>query len=76
MTQTPALKSLILNILSVASVGAFDFFILPLLDPRHEKFVHRHFGALYQAFWLAPLVTISLWLNVSTQQRTQSDPQC
>ncbi|KAG9012337.1 hypothetical protein FRB93_001759 [Tulasnella sp. JGI-2019a] len=60
-----AVKSLILNTLSVVSVGAFDLFILPLLDPHNDKFFHKHFGAVYQAFWLAPLVGLSLWLNVS-----------
>ncbi|KAG8898382.1 hypothetical protein FRB99_007481 [Tulasnella sp. 403] len=62
--QAHAVRSAILNVLSIASVAAFDILILPLLDPRNEKWFHRHFGALYQAFWLAPLVAISLYLNL------------
>ncbi|KAG8858526.1 hypothetical protein FRB96_005198 [Tulasnella sp. 330] len=50
---------------SKTSVGVFDLLILPLLDPRNDKFFHKHFGALYQAFWLAPLVGLSIWLNIS-----------
>lgn len=58
------MRSAILNALSITSVVAFNFFIMPLLDPKNEKWFHRHFEALYQAIWLAPLVAVSLYLNV------------
>lgn len=57
-------KSAILNALSITSVGVFDWLILPLLDPGNRKWFHRHFEALYQGLWLAPLVALSLFLNV------------
>lgn len=58
-------KSAILNALSITSVGVFDWFILPLLDPGNKKWFHRHFEALYQGLWLAPLVALSLFLNLT-----------
>ncbi|KAG8969695.1 hypothetical protein FRB90_010720, partial [Tulasnella sp. 427] len=58
-------KSAILNALSITSVGVFDWLILPLLDPGNKKWFHRHFEALYQGLWLAPLVALSLFLNLT-----------
>lgn len=58
-------KSAILNALSITSVGVFDWLILPLLDPGNRKWFHRHFEALYQGLWLAPLVALSLFLNLT-----------
>ncbi|KAG8967054.1 hypothetical protein FRC03_010802 [Tulasnella sp. 419] len=56
-------KTVILNSLSLVSVLVFDYVIEPMLDPRHDSWVHKHFSLLYQGFWLLPIITVSLYLN-------------
>jgi etoposide-induced 2.4 mRNA len=56
-------KSLLLNSISLASIYAFDFMLLPLVQER-RTFVPRNLGWFYQTLWLLPVVGISFYLNV------------
>ncbi|EED81729.1 predicted protein [Postia placenta Mad-698-R] len=53
-------KSLVLNALALSSIYAFDLLLLPLGE-RH--WLRRNIGWAYQAFWLLPVVGVSLYLN-------------
>lgn len=54
--QANIYKSLVLNSLSLTSIYAFDFLILPLVTHK-QKF-------LYQILWLLPVIGVSYYLNV------------
>lgn len=57
-------KSLLVNVVSLASVYFFDLMLLPLTR-EHEYWLRRNVGWFYQTLWLFPVVGISLYLNVS-----------
>lgn len=57
------LKSLLVNLLSLASVYFFDLLLRPLTH-EHEHWLRRNVGWVYQALWLFPVVGLSLYLNV------------
>ena len=56
-------KSLLLNSISLASIYAFDFVFLPLMQEQ-RTFNPRNLGWFYQTLWLLPVVGISFYLNV------------
>ncbi|KAG9122514.1 hypothetical protein FRC07_001073, partial [Ceratobasidium sp. 392] len=56
-------KSLLLNSLSLASIYTLDLIFIPLLAGKQDRWLHRNFGSLYTAFWLLPVIGISLYLN-------------
>ncbi|KAH9930913.1 etoposide-induced protein 2.4-domain-containing protein [Fomitopsis serialis] len=56
------LKSLLLNLLSLASIYLFDLLLFPLAQGEHY-WLHRNVGWAYQVLWLLPVVGISLYLN-------------
>lgn len=58
------LKSMLLNVLSLASIYLFDLLLFPLAKGEHY-WLHRNVGWAYQVLWLLPVVSISLYLNVS-----------
>lgn len=58
------LKSMLLNVLSLASIYLFDLLLFPLAKGEHY-WLHRNVGWAYQVLWLLPVVGISLYLNVS-----------
>lgn len=65
--RTNVLKSLLLNSLSLASIYTFDFVLL-LIFPHgrnEQQWLHRNIGWFYNILWVLPVVTISLYLNVS-----------
>jgi len=47
-------KSLLLNSISLASIYAFDFILLPLVQER-RTLVPRNLGWFYQTLWLLPV---------------------
>lgn len=55
-------KSLLLNLLSLASIYGFDLLLAPLLHGQ-TRWVHRNVGWFYQALWLLPVVGTSFYLN-------------
>jgi hypothetical protein len=57
-------KSLLLNSISLTSIYAFDFLLLPLVQDQ-QKWFHRNIGWFYQTLWLLPVVGLSFYLNVS-----------
>ncbi|CCM06027.1 uncharacterized protein FIBRA_08272 [Fibroporia radiculosa] len=61
------LKSLLLNVLALASVAFFDILLAPLgVDVQNERsWMHRNVGWAYQVLWLLPVVGISLYLNTT-----------
>ncbi|KAI0050047.1 hypothetical protein FA95DRAFT_705703 [Auriscalpium vulgare] len=60
-----ALKSVLLNGISLLSIFVFNFLLHPLANDEPKKGLHTSFGWLYQILWLAPLVGVSLYLNAS-----------
>ena len=58
------LKSMLLNVLSLASIYLFDLLLFSLAKGEHH-WLHRNVGWAYQVLWLLPVVGISLYLNVS-----------
>jgi hypothetical protein len=58
-----AYKSLLLNLLSLTSIYAFDLLLLPLVQEQ-DNWIH-HVGWFYQILWLLPVVGVSYYLNVS-----------
>ncbi|KAG8739044.1 hypothetical protein FRC10_006239 [Ceratobasidium sp. 414] len=58
-------KSLLLNSLSLVSIYTLDLIFVPLLAGKQDRWLHRNFGSLYTAFWLLPVIGVSLYLNVS-----------
>ena len=63
-----ALKSFILNGISVLSIYVFDFFLQPLVQEQPpQKWLHRSVGLFYRVLWLLPIVGVSLYLNVRTR---------
>ena len=67
------MKSGLLNGVSLISIWAFEL-LMGLASRRHGSqsnpasergFIHRNLGWFYQALWLAPVVGVSLYLNVS-----------
>ena len=69
-----ALKSFLLNGISLLSIYVFDLLLHPLslsreeggarLGPQSRNGLHRSIGWLYRVLWLLPLVGVSLYLNV------------
>ncbi|PFH52432.1 hypothetical protein AMATHDRAFT_140128 [Amanita thiersii Skay4041] len=56
------LKSFLLNLLSLLSVYVFNFLLLPLV--RHKQnWLYQNVGWFYQALWLFPIISVSLYLN-------------
>jgi hypothetical protein len=63
-----ALKSFMLNGISVLSIYVFDFFLQPLAHEQPpQKWLHRSLGWFYHVLWLLPVVGVSLYLNVRTR---------
>ncbi|KAH9063728.1 hypothetical protein EDB83DRAFT_2506478 [Lactarius deliciosus] len=61
-----ALKSFILNGISLLSVYVFDLFLHPLaLEQPPQKWLHRSISWFYRVLWLLPVVGVSLYLNAS-----------
>ncbi|KAN0076893.1 Etoposide-induced protein [Tylopilus felleus] len=58
------LKSLLLNMLSLTSIYAFDLILQPLVHD-HPSWLHRNVGWLYRVLWLLPVVGVSFYLNSS-----------
>ena len=58
------IKSLVLNSLSLVSIYAFDWVILPLLHKRRSPDSLTNTYSTYQLLWLFPVVGVSLYLNV------------
>jgi etoposide-induced 2.4 mRNA len=71
-----ALKSFLLNGISLLSIYVFDLLLHPLSLSRGEESreegarlqaqngLHRSIGWLYRILWLLPVVGVSLYLNV------------
>ena len=60
-----ALKSFMLNGISVLSIYVFDLFLQPLAQEQPpQKWLHRSVGWFYRVLWLLPVVGVSLYLNV------------
>ena len=60
-----ALKSFMLNGISVLSIYVFDLFLQPLAQEQPpQKWLHRSVGWFYRILWLLPVVGVSLYLNV------------
>lgn len=57
-------KSLLLNSVSLLSIYVFDLLLQPLVRDQ-QKWFHRNIGWFYQILWLFPVLSISLYLNVS-----------
>ena len=63
-----AIKSFILNGISLLSIYVFDLFLQPLTQEQPpQKWLHRSIGWFYRILWLLPLVGVSLYLNVRTR---------
>ena len=63
-----AIKSFILNGISLLSIYVFDLFLQPLTQEKPpQKWLHRSIGWFYRILWLLPLVGVSLYLNVRTR---------
>lgn len=58
------LKSAAVNLLSLVFIYVFDLLLLPLV--HQPSWFHQNIGWIYQVFWLFPVMTISLYLNVSS----------
>ncbi|KAG9100662.1 hypothetical protein FS749_013898 [Ceratobasidium sp. UAMH 11750] len=56
-------KSLLLNSLSLVSIYTLDLIFVPLLAGKQDRWLHRNFGSLYTAFWVLPVIGVSLYLN-------------
>jgi etoposide-induced 2.4 mRNA len=78
--QGNVLKSGLLNGVSLISIWVFEF-LVGLASQRHGSqrdsasergFIHRNLGWFYQALWLAPIVGVSLYLNVGGDFLTSS----
>ena len=63
-----ALKSFMLNGISLLSIFVFDLFLQPLTQEQPpQKWLHRSVGWFYRVLWLLPVVGVSLYLNVRTR---------
>jgi etoposide-induced 2.4 mRNA len=63
-----ALKSFMLNGISLLSIYIFDLFLQPLVQEQPpQKWLHRSVGWFYRVLWLLPVVGVSLYLNVRTR---------
>ena len=74
--RTNALKSFLLNGISLLSIYVFDLLLHPLsrrgdesrdgarVQSQNVNTLHRSIGWLYRIFWLLPVVGVSLYLNV------------
>ncbi|KAI0060794.1 hypothetical protein BV25DRAFT_1992601 [Artomyces pyxidatus] len=60
-----ALKSFVLNSISLLSIYVFDLLLHPLAKDQPQKWLHRNVGWFYQILWLLPVVGASLYLNAS-----------
>ncbi|KAH8108159.1 etoposide-induced protein 2.4-domain-containing protein [Cristinia sonorae] len=60
--RSNVLKSLLLNVLSLASISFLDHLLLPLAA-NQQKWLHRNVGWFYQVLWLLPVVGMSFYLN-------------
>jgi len=60
------LKSLLLNMLSLTSIYAFDLILQPLVHD-HPSWLHRNVGWFYRVLWLLPVVGVSFYLNVCSR---------
>ncbi|KAI9456275.1 etoposide-induced protein 2.4-domain-containing protein [Lactarius psammicola] len=61
-----ALKSFMLNGISLLSIYVFDLFLQPLAQEQPpQKWLHRSVGWFYRVLWLLPVVGASLYLNAS-----------
>ncbi|KAI0303492.1 etoposide-induced protein 2.4-domain-containing protein, partial [Multifurca ochricompacta] len=61
-----ALKSFLLNGISLLSIYIFDLLLHPLAQEQQpHKQLHRNFGWLYHVLWLLPVVGLSFYLNAS-----------
>jgi len=61
-----ALKSFILNGISLLSIYFFDLFLQPLAQEQPpQKSLHRSVSWFYHVLWLLPVAGVSLYLNVS-----------
>ena len=58
------IKSFVVNLLSLTFIYALDLLLLPLVQ-HHPNWFHRNIGWFYQALWLFPVMSVSLYLNVS-----------
>ncbi|KAF8738541.1 hypothetical protein AX14_011190 [Amanita brunnescens Koide BX004] len=56
------IKSFVVNLLSLTFIYALDLFLLPLVQ-HHPNWFHRNIGWFYQALWLFPVMSVSLYLN-------------
>jgi etoposide-induced 2.4 mRNA len=69
--RSNAFKSLLLNLLCLASIYGLDFVLLPALHVRRpldgDAWLHRNFGTMYQVLFVMPVVGLSLYLNVRIQ---------
>jgi etoposide-induced 2.4 mRNA len=64
--RTNALKSFLLNGISLLSIYVFDLLLQPLAQERSQpqKWLYRNVGLFYRLLWLLPVVSVSLYLNV------------
>ncbi|KAI0259934.1 etoposide-induced protein 2.4-domain-containing protein [Gloeopeniophorella convolvens] len=63
--RTNALKSFLLNGISLLSVYVFDLLLHPLAQDQPQQWLHRNVGWFYRVLWLLPVVGASLYLNAS-----------
>jgi etoposide-induced 2.4 mRNA len=61
-----ALKSFLLNGISLLSIYVFDLLLQPLVQEpsQPQKWLYRNVGLFYRLLWLLPVVGVSLYLNV------------
>ena len=57
------LNPFVVNLLSLTFIYALDLLLLPLVQ-HHPNWFHRNIGWFYQALWLFPVMSVSLYLNV------------
>ncbi|KAI0317863.1 etoposide-induced protein 2.4-domain-containing protein [Amylostereum chailletii] len=63
--RTNAVKSFMLNAISLFSIYVFDLLLHPLAKDQPQSWLHRNVGWFYQVLWLLPVVGASLYLNTS-----------